>query len=168
MQREYTRVYPGSSKESPTSSRGRECCISLHLSACVGVTSCERGNLSQVSRKEKNRVLLEMLISEVEKISIFVVLFAEPSALSFIESSEGQGISKTLRRCLRGEGSAGTAEVVVATCPSNGWPSPGCHGDVDDGTVKGPGSYGERAIPCGRRTGVIPLLTGGARGLVGT
>jgi hypothetical protein len=151
MQREYTRVYPGSSKESPTSSRGRECCISLHLSACVGVTSCERGNLSQVSRKEKNRVLLEMLISEVEKISIFVVLFAEPSALSFIESSEGQGISKTLRRCLRGEGSAGTAEVVVATCPSNGWPSPGCHGDVDDGTVKGPGSCGERAIPCGRR-----------------
>jgi hypothetical protein len=30
-----------------------EYCISLHLSACVGVTSCERGNRAQVS--EKNR-----------------------------------------------------------------------------------------------------------------
>jgi hypothetical protein len=30
-------------------------CISLHLSACVGVTSCERGNRSQVSeRKNKS------------------------------------------------------------------------------------------------------------------
>jgi hypothetical protein len=47
--------------------------------------------------------LLEMLISEVEKMSIFVVLFGEPSALSFIESSEGREIPKTLRRCLRGK-----------------------------------------------------------------
>jgi hypothetical protein len=41
-----------------------ENCISLHLSACVGVTSCERGNRAQVS-KEKVRVqrrLLQMLI----------------------------------------------------------------------------------------------------------
>jgi hypothetical protein len=27
-------------------------CISLHLSACVGVTSCERGSRSQVSERE--------------------------------------------------------------------------------------------------------------------
>jgi hypothetical protein len=28
-----------------------EYCISLHLSACVGVISCERGNRAQVSEK---------------------------------------------------------------------------------------------------------------------
>jgi hypothetical protein len=27
-------------------------CISLHLSACVGVTSCERGNRAQVSKEK--------------------------------------------------------------------------------------------------------------------
>jgi hypothetical protein len=47
-----------------------EYCISLHLSACIGVTSRERGNRSQVSKKEYNGVLLEMLISEVGKMSI--------------------------------------------------------------------------------------------------
>jgi hypothetical protein len=31
-----------------------ECCISLHLSACVGVTSCERGIRSQVSEKSES------------------------------------------------------------------------------------------------------------------
>jgi hypothetical protein len=30
----------------------REYCISLHLSACVGVTSCERGNRAQVSKEK--------------------------------------------------------------------------------------------------------------------
>jgi hypothetical protein len=34
-------------KEDPTSSGEGKYCISLHLSACVGVTSCERGNRSQ-------------------------------------------------------------------------------------------------------------------------
>jgi hypothetical protein len=29
-----------------------EYCISLHLSACVGVTSCERGNCAQVSKEK--------------------------------------------------------------------------------------------------------------------
>jgi hypothetical protein len=29
-----------------------ECCISLHLSACVGVTSCERGNRAQISKEK--------------------------------------------------------------------------------------------------------------------
>jgi hypothetical protein len=32
---------------------GGEYCISLHLSACVGVTSCERGTRSQVSERER-------------------------------------------------------------------------------------------------------------------
>jgi hypothetical protein len=30
----------------------REYYISLHLSACVGVTSCERGNQAQVSKEK--------------------------------------------------------------------------------------------------------------------
>jgi hypothetical protein len=154
-------VYPGSDKEGPTSSGG-EYYISLHLSACVGVTSYERGNRSQVSRKEYNGVLLEMLISEVEKMSIFVVLCLEnPLPSLFIESSEGRGVPKTLRRCHRGEGLVGAVEVAVATCPGNGRPYLGYRADIDDGTVKGPRSYGERAIPCGRRTGIVPLLTDG-------
>jgi hypothetical protein len=110
-----------------------------------------------------------MLISEVEKMSILLSPSSgEPSALSFIESSEGRGVPKTLRRCLRGEGSAGAVEFAIATCPGNGRPSPGYCGDVDDGTVKDHGSCGGRAIPYARRTSVIPLLTDGARGLVGT
>jgi hypothetical protein len=92
----------------------------------------------------------------------------EPSAFSFIESSGGRGILKTLRRCLRGEGAVGAVEVVVATCIYECQPSLGCHGDVGDGTVKDPRSCGERAIPCGRRTSVVPLLISGARGLVRT
>jgi hypothetical protein len=82
--------------------------------------------------------------------------------------SGGRGVLKTLRRYLGGEGTVGAVEVAVATCICEYWPSLGCHGDVDDGTVKDSGSCGERAIPCGRRAGVIPLLTGGARGLVRT
>jgi hypothetical protein len=33
----------------------REYCISLHRSACVGVTSYERGSWSQVSKKKKKK-----------------------------------------------------------------------------------------------------------------
>jgi hypothetical protein len=62
----------------------------------------------------------------------------------------------------------GAVEVVVATCPYKCRSSLECHGDVGDGTVKDPGSYGERVIPCCRRMSVVLLLTGGARGLVGT
>jgi hypothetical protein len=62
----------------------------------------------------------------------------------------------------------GAVGVAVATCICECQPSLGCRGDVGDGTVKDPGSCGERAIPCGRRAGVVPLLTGGARGPVGT
>jgi hypothetical protein len=40
-------------KEGPTSSRGGKYCIFLHLSACVGVTSCERGGRSQVSERKR-------------------------------------------------------------------------------------------------------------------
>jgi hypothetical protein len=32
---------------------GEKYCISLHLSACLGVTSCERGSQSQVSERER-------------------------------------------------------------------------------------------------------------------
>jgi hypothetical protein len=115
-------------------------------------------------------VLLEMLISEVEK-SVYLfssVRPGEPSALPFIWSSEGSRAPKTLRRCLRGEGSMGAVEVVVAACSGNGRPSPGCRGDVDDGTMNDPGSCVERVIPCSRHAGVIPLLTGGGRGRVRT
>jgi hypothetical protein len=58
----------------------------------------------------------------------------------------------------------GVIEVAVATCR----PSLECHGDVGDRTVKDPGSFGGRAIPYCHRVGVVPLLTGGARGPVGT
>jgi hypothetical protein len=92
----------------------------------------------------------------------------EPSALPFIGSSEGSGAPKTLRRCLRGEGPMGVVEVAVAVCSGDGQPSPVCRGDVDDGTVNDPGPCVERAIPCSRRAGAIPLLTGGGRGRVGT
>jgi hypothetical protein len=63
MQREYTGVYPGSNEKRPYVQWGEKYCISLHLSACVGVTSCERGSRSQVSERERvQRRLLEMLI----------------------------------------------------------------------------------------------------------
>jgi hypothetical protein len=62
----------------------------------------------------------------------------------------------------------GAIEVAVAACSGDGRPSPGCRGDVDDGTVNDPGPCVERAIPCSRRAGAIPLLTGGDRGRVGT
>jgi hypothetical protein len=62
----------------------------------------------------------------------------------------------------------GAVEVAVATCICECRPSLGCRGDIGDGTVKDPGSCGERAISCDRRAGVVPLLTGDARGLVGT
>jgi hypothetical protein len=109
-----------------------------------------------------------MLISKVEEVSVLVPFSREPSALSFIESSGGRGIPKTLRRCLRGEGSAAAVEVVVATCPGNGRPSPGYRGDIDDRTVKGPGSCGEHTIPCSRHVSVVPLLTSSGRGWVRT
>jgi hypothetical protein len=63
MQREYTGVYPSSGERRPYVQWGEKYCIFLHLSACVGVTSCERGSQSQVSeREEVQRRLLEMLI----------------------------------------------------------------------------------------------------------
>jgi hypothetical protein len=62
----------------------------------------------------------------------------------------------------------GDVEVAIATCPGEGRPSLGCRGDVDDGTVKSPRSCGGWVISYSRRAGVVPLLTGGARGLVGT
>jgi hypothetical protein len=74
-------------------------------------------------------------------------------------------VLKTLRRCLGGEGAVSAVEVAIATCICECRPSLGCRGD---GTVKDPVSCGGRAIPCCHRAGVVPLLTGGARGPVGT
>jgi hypothetical protein len=62
----------------------------------------------------------------------------------------------------------GVVDVAVATCPGACRPFPGRRSDVDDGTVKHPRCCGVRAIPCGRRTRVVPLLTDGIRGWVGT
>jgi hypothetical protein len=78
MQGEYTGIYLGSDKGGPTSSGGGEYCISLHQSACVRVTSCVRENRSQVPREEYDGVLLEMLISEVGKMSISFFCLSSP------------------------------------------------------------------------------------------
>jgi hypothetical protein len=79
-------------------------------------------------------VLLEMLISGVEKTSLFVLLSSrEPIALSFIGSSGGRGVPKTLRQCLRGEDAVGAVEVAIATCICECQPSLGCRGDVGTG-----------------------------------
>jgi hypothetical protein len=58
--------------------------------------------------------------------------------------------------------------VAMATCPGACRPSLGHRGDADDETVGHPGCYRGRAIPYGRRADVIPLLTDGGRGRVGT
>jgi hypothetical protein len=97
-----------------------------------------------------------------------LLLLGDSSASPFIDSSGGRGVQKTLEWCLGGEGMMGAIEVAVATCPGEGRPSLGCHDDVEDGMVKSPGSCGGRAIFYSRRVSVVPLLIGGARGLVGT
>jgi hypothetical protein len=130
------------------------------------------GDSPKSQEKRKMESCLRCL-SQKRRISLYCLcsLFlspGEPSAFPFIGSIGGRGIPKTLRWCLRGEGSASTIEVVVTTCPGNGQPSLGCCGDVGDGTVKDPRSCDERAIPCGRRADVIPWLTGGGRGRVRT
>jgi hypothetical protein len=137
-----------------------EYCIFLHLSACVGVTSRERGNQSQVSKKEYNGVLLEMLISEVERRSIlfsrrslFVLLPRELLALPFYRLKGRIRLTTNPRRCLGGEGGASTISVAVAMCPGACRPSLGRRGDVDDGSARYPGCCRGRVIPCGRRTG---------------
>jgi hypothetical protein len=102
-----------------------ECCISLHLSACVGVTSRERGNRSQVSKKEYNGVLLEMLISGVWEMSILFIFsssiirrpLGELLALPFYRLKEKIKLTTDPRRCLGGKGEASTIGVAVATCP---------------------------------------------------
>jgi hypothetical protein len=48
-------------KEGPTYNGEEKCCISLHLSACIGVTSCEREMILGL-RERVQRRLFEMLI----------------------------------------------------------------------------------------------------------
>jgi hypothetical protein len=74
-------------------------------------------------------------------------------ALPFYRLKERMRLTTSPRRCLGGEGGAGTVGVTVATCPGTCRPSLGHHGDVDDGTTIHPGCYRGRAIPCGRRMG---------------
>jgi hypothetical protein len=117
-----------------------EYCILLHLSSCVGVTSHERGSWSQVSKKEYNGVLLEMLISEVGRCLSHIFVLRRPIlrkllALSFYRLKGRIRLTTNPRRCLGGEGGASTVGVVVATCPGACRPSLGRRGDVDDGTV---------------------------------
>jgi hypothetical protein len=125
----------------------------------------EREPVPSLKRKVKQSVAWDVDLGSGGKHLYRCPLSGEPSALSFIESSGGRGVPKTLRQCLRGEGAVGVVEVAVATCICECQPSVGCRGD---GTVKDPGSCDERVIPCGQRTGVVPLLTDGARGLVRT
>jgi hypothetical protein len=135
IQREYMGFYPGSSEERPTSSRGRKYCISLHQSACVGVTSYERGKESQVSK-------------ENEKCHSVARPHLPSPCLLFYRLKWRPRLQKTLGRCLREEGSVDTVEFSITTCLGHGRPSPSHRGDVDDGTVRHPGCYGGRAIPC--------------------
>jgi hypothetical protein len=123
---------------------------------CRG-TSCERGKQSQVSKESENVEVLFVII---------IVPLGGALCLLFYRLKWRPRGKKTLGRCLGGEGSVGTAEVVVATCLGNGRPSPGYRGDVDVGMVRHLGCCGGRAIPCSQRASVVPLLTGGGRGRV--
>jgi hypothetical protein len=160
MQREYTGFILVRAKKALRPAGKGENCISLHLSACVGVTSHERGSRSQVSKKEHNGMLLEMLISEVGKcLAILSFVLRCPSssrvllALPFYRLKERVRLTTSPRRCLGGEGGAGTIGVAVATCPGTCRPSLGRCGDVDDGTAVHPGCCRGRVIPCARRMG---------------
>jgi hypothetical protein len=96
------------------SSEGERYCISLHLSVCVGVTSCERGSRSQVSERVQRR-LLEMLIFYDGVMACFSL-----SVSPFIESRRGRDAGG----CLRSEVLSRAVETVVATCSENGRSSP--------------------------------------------
>jgi hypothetical protein len=121
--------------------RKEDYCISLHLSACVGVTSRERGSQSQVSKKEYNGVSLEMLISQVWEMSalffrplLSIVPLGELLALPFYTLKGRIRLAINPRRCLGGEGKASTVGVAMATCPGACRPSLGRCADVDGRT----------------------------------
>jgi hypothetical protein len=85
--------------------------------------------------------------------SVFHRPLSIPLALPFYRLKRRIRLTTSPRRCLGGEGGAGTVGVAVATCPGRCRPSLGCRGDVDDGTAVHPGCYRGCAIPCGRRMG---------------
>jgi hypothetical protein len=69
-------------------------------------------------------VLLEALISEVGRCLVFLSFILRCSsfirvllALPFYRLKERIRLTTSPRRCLRGEGGAGTIGVAVATCP---------------------------------------------------
>jgi hypothetical protein len=101
-------------------------------------------------------VLLEMLISEVGRCLAFLsIIVCRPSSsevllgLPFYRLKERIRLIASPRRCLGGEGGAGTIGVAVATCLGTYRPSLGHRGGVDDGTVVHPGCFRGRVIPCG-------------------
>jgi hypothetical protein len=116
-------------------------------------------------------VLLEMLIAEVERTSVscfFCLFWRAPCPPLLWTQEKGLGLQQNPRGCLGEEGGTSTVGAAVVTCLGACRPSLGHHGDVDDGTVGHPGCCRGRAISCGRRAGVIPLLTNGGRGRVRT
>jgi hypothetical protein len=74
-------------------------------------------------------------------------------ALPFYRLKERVRLTTSPRRCLGGEGGAGTIGVAMATCPGTCRPSLGHRGDVDDGMVVHPGCYRGCAIPYARCMG---------------
>jgi hypothetical protein len=87
MQKEYTRVYPGLGKESSTSSGGREYCISLHLSACVGVQAAREGSSPKSQKENEN----------VEVLLVFVLPMGGALCLPFNRLKWGQRGTKNPR-----------------------------------------------------------------------
>jgi hypothetical protein len=73
--------------------------------------------------------------------------------LPFYRLKERVRLTTSPRRCLGGEGRAGTIGVAVVTCPSTCRPSLGRCGDVDDGMAVYRGCCRGRVIPSGRRMG---------------
>jgi hypothetical protein len=55
MQREYMGVYPDSGERRPYVQREEKYCISLHLSACIGVTSYERELIPSLKERESTK-----------------------------------------------------------------------------------------------------------------
>jgi hypothetical protein len=103
---------------------GGKYCIFLHLSDCIGVTSCERGSRSQVSERKMRvqRRLLEVLIfygGVATGSSLFPPLVESP-AFTFIGSRGGRDVGG----CLSSEVLSSAVEAAVATCSENGQPSP--------------------------------------------
>jgi hypothetical protein len=91
MQGEHSGVYPGSDKRMPYVQRGREVCISLHRSACVGVTSLRERTSSPSLKEEKKEYKDDCLRCWSQSCVRFVVRCPlESPGLSFYRARGGQ------------------------------------------------------------------------------